>query len=170
MDFDHAFDKLIDPAHEGGFQDDPRDAGNWTGGAVNQGRLLGTKYGISAASYPGEDIPNLTLERAKQIYRHDYWGPAGCDALPDALKFDVFDTAVNSGVVNAIKFLQRSVSSVDDGKIGPHTVMAVQNIDPERLLARFNGHRLDFLNDNPHLWATYGRGWSQRIAENLMAA
>lgn len=167
MNFDDSFERLI--GHEGGFQNDPEDRGNWTSGVIGQGKCLGTKYGVSAMTYPGEDIAGMTLERAKAIYRRDFWGPAGCDVVPDAVKFDVFDTAVNSGVVTAIKLLQRAASAQDDGALGPHTLMAAQAMDPERLLARFNGHRLDFLNDRP-AWPTYGKGWTQRIAENLMEA
>ena len=37
---------------EGTLSLDPTDTGNWTGGAVGRGTLVGTKYGISAASYP----------------------------------------------------------------------------------------------------------------------
>lgn len=168
MDFDTAFQLLL--GHEGAFTNNPNDRGNWTGGKVGQGRCVGTKYGISAMTYPGEDIEHLTLERAKELYRRDFWGPAGCDVVPDALKFDLFDTAVNSGVVTAIKLLQRAAGSADDGALGSRTLMATQAMDAERLLARFNGHRLDYLNDNPHTWADFGRGWSQRIADNLMRA
>ena len=39
-------------AHEGGFQGMPDDPGNWTGGRLGDGTLKGTKFGISAASYP----------------------------------------------------------------------------------------------------------------------
>lgn len=168
MDFDTAFIKLL--GHEGSFQNDPADRGNWTGGQPGQGKLKGTKYGISAMTYPIEDIENLTLARAKEIYRRDFWGSAGCDAVPMAMKFDLFDTAVNSGPKTAIKLLQRALGVVDDGIIGRQTMLAISNADPFRLLARFNGHRLDYINDNPTTWARYGRGWAQRIADNLKAA
>lgn len=168
MNFDQAFERLI--GHEGGFQRDPKDRGNWTSGRCGVGQLKGTKYGISAMTYPGEDIENLTLERAKTIYARDFWGASGADLVPDVLKFDVFDTAVNSGVRRAIQFLQRAVNEADDGILGPRTALAISHMDPERLFARFNGHRLDFLNDNPEQWANYGRGWAQRIADNLKAA
>lgn len=168
MNFDIAFYRLI--GHEGGFQADPEDRGNWTGGKKGVGQLKGTKYGISAMSYPGEDIKNLTLDRAKAIYKRDFWAQAGCDLVPTILKFDLFDTAVNSGQERARKFLQRSVGATDDGIIGPQTMLAISRVDPERLFARFNGHRLDFLNDNPDQWARFGRGWAQRIADNLKSA
>lgn len=159
MNFDDAFERLI--GHEGGYVNDPRDPGGET------------KYGISRRSYPGEDIAGMSLERAKVIYRRDFWGPAGCDAMPDALKFDLFDTAVNTSApgrpTTAIKMLQRAAGERDDGVIGSRTLLAVQAMDPFRLLCRFNGHRLDHLNDLA-IWPTYGKGWSQRIAENLMEA
>jgi lysozyme family protein len=167
MTFDDAFERLL--GHEGSFQNDPKDRGNWTTGVIGQGKCLGTKFGISAMTYPGEDIAGMTLDRAKAIYRRDFWGPAGCDAVPDAVKFDLFDTAVNSGVVASIRMLQRAVGEVVDGKLGPRTLLTAQTIDPERLLARFNGHRLDYLNDQP-AWPAFGRGWTQRIAQNLMEA
>lgn len=155
MTFDQAFEKLL--GHEGGFVDHPTDPG---------GR---TKYGISQRAYPGEDIPDLTVERAKFLYRRDYWGPAGCDAVPDAVKFDLFDMAVNSGVRTAIKMLQRAVSETDDGVIGPRTLQAIQSMPAPRLVARFNGLRLEFMAGLT-TWPAFGRGWARRIAANLKAA
>lgn len=167
MNFDEAFQRLL--GHEGAFQDDREDRGNWTTGVIGKGELKGTKYGISAMSYPGENINGLTLARSKELYRRDFWGPAGCDAVPEALKFDLFDTAVNAGVKQAIVFLQRATGETEDGVLGPLTIQAAQSMNPWRLFARFNGHRLDHLNNLAH-WPKFGRGWSQRIAENLIAA
>jgi len=167
MTFDEAFEILI--GHEGGFTANPADNGNWTGGARGQGLLKGTKYGIAANTYPDLDIKNLTLDQAKAIYRRDYWAKCKCDDLPEGLRFDVFDTAVNAGIARAIKCLQLAVGVTADGDYGPQTDLAVRSIDPYRLLCRFNGHRLDFLNDL-NVWPSFGRGWSQRIADNLMRA
>jgi lysozyme family protein len=168
MDFDKAFERVI--SHEGGLSLDPRDRGNWTGGAEGKGTLKGTKYGIAAHAYPGEDIQNLTLERAKEIYRRDYWGPAGCDAVPAAIKFDLFDMAVNSGRLAAVRTLQRAagLSGAEvDGRLGPRTLAAVQAVPAARLVARFNGARLAFMADLP-AWQTFSRGWAKRIASNLL--
>lgn len=79
--------------HEGGFQNNPNDVGNYY-----NGQLIGTKYGISAASWAGQyDIPNLTIDQAKQIYFDHYWKPAGADKLawPECLL--VLDTDVLHG-------------------------------------------------------------------------
>lgn len=155
MTFDEAFERLI--GHEGGYVNHPSDPGGET------------KYGISKRSYPGEDIKGMTLERAKEIYRRDYWGPAGCDAVPGPIRFDLFDTAVNAGPKTAVRFLQHAVRETPDGILGPRTLQAVSSMEPHRLVARFNGWRLDHLNNLP-TWAVFGAGWTQRIAENLKEA
>ncbi|MFZ9585576.1 MAG: glycoside hydrolase family 108 protein [Pseudohongiellaceae bacterium] len=154
MTFDDAFEKLI--GHEGGYVNDPRDRGGET------------KFGISKRAFPLEDIKNLTLDRAKSVYKTHYWGPAGCDAVPPAVKFDLFDTAVNSGVGRAIRLLQRAVAETEDGILGPRTLQAVQSMPADRLRARFNAHRLLFMADAP-TWPAHGRGWARRVAANLLA-
>jgi lysozyme family protein len=170
MDFDTAFQQLIDPTREGaGLSLDPHDSGNWTGGKVGVGTLKGSKYGISAASYPGEDIANLTEARARELYLRDYWGPAGCDAVPDKLKFDLFDMAVNSGKGNAVRTLQKAAMVGVDGVLGAQTLSVIQTMNPVRLVARFNGARLQFLTDTRQ-WESQSRGWARRIAANLMEA
>lgn len=153
MNFDEAFERLL--GHEGGYVNHPHDPGGET------------KFGISKRSYPAEDIKALTVEQAKAIYKRDFWGPAGCDAIPEALRFDVFDTAVNSGVSAAVKMLQRAVGEDVDGVLGPLTLQAISSIPATRLSARYNATRLAFMSDLP-TWPTFGRGWAKRIAANLM--
>lgn len=170
MDFDEAFSRLIDSKHEGeSLSLDQNDHGNWTGDAVGLGQLKGSKYGISAASYPGEDIAALTMDRAAALYKRDFWGPAGCDAAPDALKFDLFDMAVNSGPKAAVKSLQMAVGETKDGILGPRTLQAMQSMSPQRVLARFNGARLNYIADAKG-WPAFGRDWVKRIAANLLEA
>lgn len=163
MNFDQAFEMLR--GHEGGFTKRRDDPGNFT----PSGELKGTKFGISARSYPGEDIENLTLERAKAIYLRDFWGPAGCDAVPDGIKFDLFDMAVNSGVGTAVKTLQKAAGAPPDGVLGPMTLQAINSLPAPRLIARFNGERLDFMTTLP-TWVAFGKGWARRIAANLRQA
>lgn len=170
MNFADSFAKLIDARHEGqAISLDRNDPGNWTGGKVDVGQLKGSKFGISAAAYPSEDIAGLTVDRARAIYQRDYWGPAGCDAVPEALKFQLFDMAVNSGPRQAIKTLQRAVGTVPDGILGPLTLQAVQSMPAPRLVAYFNAQRLALLVSLPN-WPNASRGWTLRIVDNLMEA
>jgi lysozyme family protein len=160
MDFDTAFDRLI--GSEGRFSIRRSDPGNWTGGKVGVGELKGTKYGISAATYPKLDIRNLTLGDARAIYRADFWR----NDFPPALAFQLFDAAVNHGAGNAAKILQRALGVEADGKIGPVTRAAVAAADPFVLGVLFGAERLDFWTRCGD-WAGSGKGWTRRGAKNL---
>ena len=150
--FDQCFDNLI--KFEGGYSLDARDPGGET------------NWGISKRAYPAIDIKNLTREGAKEIYKRDYWDRAQCCKLPPSLAFLLFDAAVNSGIGQAIRFLQRAVGVADDGVLGPMTISAINRLDAESLCARFLGHRLDFMT-RLSTWDVFGKGWSRRIADQL---
>src|SRR5574343_1427713 len=86
--------------HEGGYVNDPADAGGET------------KYGISKRSYPHLNIMALTREQAKKIYYRDWWRRYGYDMIADAgLAAKTFDLSVNMGAKQAHKLLQRSVNA-----------------------------------------------------------
>lgn len=155
--FDIAFEALI--GHEGGYVNDPDDPGGET------------KYGITKASYPHLDIKNLTLEDAKLIYKRDYWDKTRVNEFTHLydLEFLLFDIAVNHGVGDAARFMQRALGVDDDGVIGPITLAAAKAANKRALLARINGHRLlDYAETLKHLWPKYGRGWTIRTAKNLI--
>ncbi len=165
LTFDQAFERLI--GVEAGFTKDPKDPGNWTSGRVNVGELKGTKYGIAASTYPHEDIANLTLERAKSIYYVDWWLAAGGDVLDSAIMYQLWDFAINSGMGNAKRMLQRTVGVTDDGKVGPVTLAAVSKIDLNDFLFKYNANKIRYYTSLTTLWPTYGRGWMNRTATNL---
>lgn len=164
LTFDEVFNRLI--GHEGRFTNDPKDKGNWTSGRVGVGELKGTKFGISAMTYPHLDIKNLTLEEAKAIYLRDFWLRAASDQYDGAIAYQVFDAAVNHGIGNAIRFLQRAAGVVDDGIVGPMTVRAVLAMTVTDVLMLFNAERLEFYT-KLSTWETYGKGWARRIVGNL---
>ena len=124
MNFDQCFELSVKA--EGRFQKNPKDRGNWTGGQIGVGELKGTKFGISAAAYPHLDIEALTREAVRPLYRTDYWDKLNADALPEWLRYPLFDYAVNSGWVRAARDLQAAVGVLRDGNIGPRTLAAVQ--------------------------------------------
>jgi lysozyme family protein len=166
MKFEEAFARLVDPLHEGGYVNDPNDPGGET------------KYGISKRAYPEEDIKNLTLDRAAVLYRRDYWEPAGCDLVPDALRYQLFDLAVNTSQRGrpreAVKLLQRAAGMPpveQDGIIGTHTLMAVQAFDPYRLLTRLQGQAISYYTSiPPERRDRYLAGWMNRLAANMKEA
>ncbi len=154
MSFEQAFTVVIDI--EGGYVNDPRDPGGET------------KYGISARSYPSENIEGMTIERAMQIYRVDFWDRCRCDELPDIVAECLFDSAVHSGVETAIRWMQKAAGVAADGVLGPITLEAVWRYPAALICARMYGARLSGMTDLAR-WSTYGRGWSRRVARGLMS-
>lgn len=150
MNFDTAFDRLI--GHEGKYVNDPRDNGGET------------QWGISKRSYPAVDIKNLTLQGAKAIYYRDFWLPLA-DAHA-AVKFQVFDFAVNGGLSTGLRKLQSAIGVADDGHWGPHSAKTLQTFELNDVLLRFNKERLRFYTSLKG-WPDYGKGWTNRVADNL---
>ena len=128
--------------HEGGFQNDPADPGNWTGGHIGDGDLKGTKFGISAHEYPALDIANLTEDEATALYFTDYWLPFHFGQLPASVAGKAFDMGVDLGPETSIKLLQQAIAKAGetcdaDGIIGPQTADAARCCDPVALLTDY---------------------------------
>jgi lysozyme family protein len=158
MNFDQAFDELL--KHEGGFSDHAADPGGKT------------RYGVTEevareVGYRG-DMRELPLTLAKRIYLERYWLPVRADELPAPIRYAVFDAAVNSGVRQAVRWLQRSVGVADDGVLGPRTLATAQAQDPEVVLRRMLARRLTFMAALP-TWPSFGRGWARRVAALMEA-
>ncbi|WP_434278976.1 glycoside hydrolase family 108 protein [Acinetobacter sp. CE-15] len=167
MNFEKAFARLI--GHEGGYSTDRNDPGNWTGGKVGKGVLKGTKYGIAANTYPNLDIKNLTLEQAKAIYKKDWWDKLGAEQLHPAIVYQLWDFAVNAGKSRAVKELQQVAGVIDDGILGAKTIAAVKALSVTDVLILLTAERLRFYTSLT-TWGTYGKGWTNRVADNLKYA
>lgn len=159
MNFDIAFKRLI--GHEGGYVNHPNDPG----GETNFGITVDV---ARAAGYSGS-MRNLTREQAKDIYRKHYWNQAGAEGYHGAIGFQVFDAAVNHGIAQAIRLLQRAVGVIDDGHAGPVTIAAINAKPVQQVLAQFNAERLDFYTNLP-TWNSFGKGWARRVAVNIKYA
>lgn len=147
---------------EGGFTKIASDPGNWTGGTVGHGELRGTKYGISAAAYPGLDIENLSEQDAEDIYRRDYYEPLHGDQLSLPVALVLFDGAVNAGLRRAVIWLQQATSLLADGVLGTQTLQAVNAANALVLAREMLVRRIDFYARLP-TWPDFGLGWSRRV-------
>lgn len=166
-DFMKAFLITIDANHEGGFQKMTNDSGNWTGGEVGVGILKGTKYGISAAQFPNEDIENLSVERAAEIYQDGYWKQNYSSITDQYIAVKHFDMGVLFGVGTVTKVLQGIVGLVSqDGIFGPGTLEAVNSHEPVALLASYKAalvtHCLAVIAAKPEKKAFFS-DWVRRI-------
>ena len=127
------FDEIIDDVlkSEGGSKvtKDPSDPGGTT------------KYGISQRAYPDLDIENLSEKDAIEIYYNDYWIPSKAMQVPIQIREIYFDMVVNFGRRGAVRVLQQACNGKNtydiavDGGIGPATLGACKNLEPERLRA-----------------------------------
>ncbi len=117
---------------EGGYSDDPADAGG------------PTMFGITAAvalayGYSG-DMHDLPIETASAIYLSLYWTQPQfnqVDMIDGALGPKLLDAGVNCGPATASRWLQRALNALNDGgtrfpdlimdgHIGPMTLQALR--------------------------------------------
>lgn len=157
------FNKAVDIvlAHEGGYVNNVNDPGGET------------KYGISKRSYPNEDIKNLTLTRAKEIYFADFWKPYKYDQIvSDNVATKIFDTAVNTGAKRAFRFAQQAVNTLGknigvDGIFGNGTLAAINSVSPDAFLTAYRTIQADYYKSivaaNPSK-GVFLRGWLARAA------
>lgn len=119
---------------EGEYQCDPDDNGNWTGAKKTIGRLIGTKYGITAsllAAYMHkeptvDDMKNLDPDVARMIYLKNYWSPIRGNEIRNQDEANmIYDSAVNMGVGTAIILTQRT--------LGLHKTGTMDNITLQKL-------------------------------------
>ena len=148
-------------SQEGGYQDNPADPGNWTGGKVGHGVMKGTKYGISTESYPHLDIKNLTVVEAEKIYHEDYWNPISGDLLPVGVDLMVFDFGVNAGTGESARCLQGIVGTTQDGSIGPITLAAVKAYSGDLVGALSIAH--DKFYESLSTFDEFGTDWIRRV-------
>lgn len=130
--FEFAFEHLI--MLEGGYVDDPMDSGGKT------------KYGITESvarehGYHGS-MKDLSLEKAKEIYRKDYWDALCLDDVSEYsydIAYELFDTGVNMGVVRATKFLQRSLNVLNNRQ-SYYDDLSVDGVMGNKTITAFNAY------------------------------
>lgn len=130
------FDQLIEPllVREGGYVNDPRDAGGETN--------FGVTVAVARENGFFGQMRDMTRVQASAIYRAKYWIRPGFHlvaAVSPPIAEELFDTGVNMGTGTASIWLQRSLNALNrqgkdygdipaDGGIGQMTVGALQGL------------------------------------------
>ena len=99
-------------AQEGGYVDHPADPG----GATNKGITIQTLAQWRGHAVTKDDVRNLSIKEAGEMYHARYWQAVHADDLPAGLDLAMFDYAVNSGPARAIKTLQQALGLTPDGR------------------------------------------------------
>ncbi len=142
-DFAPIYKETILP-HEGGYTCDRRDPGNWTGGKVGKGKLLGTNRGIAATTYgvellaKGKTIRGLTNADCAALYERDYFRRLNLHLLKSqGIASEITDEVVNMGEGGGRILLQRMDKDIE---------WATYGLVP-RPRVGFTPEYMNFLND-----------------------
>lgn len=153
--------------HEGGWSDHPKDPG----GATMKGITMKTYSDFLGRPAMKDELRRIPDDHLGAIYRKGYWDKVCGDqlaAISPGLAAAVFDFAVNSGPGRAAKALQGLCGAVTDGSIGPNTLKQVAAwvglMGPQGAVDAYQALRQHYL-ESLDTFATFGKGWTRRIAE-----
>lgn len=155
--------------HEGGYVDHPADPGGATNMGITRKTLARWRNISPWWDLPKSEVKALPRAEAAALYKALYWERSKAGDMPAGLDLALFDFAVNSGPDRAIKTLQALVGVTQDGFVGPITLAAIRLRDPRALVEALCDQRMGFLQ-RLTTWATFGRGWSNRVAAIRAAA
>lgn len=156
--FDRALSLVL--ASEGGYVDDPHDSGGRTNKGVTQRVYDAWRRGRGLAP---RSVRFVASSEVAALYRRQYWDAVRGDDLPAGVDYAVFDEAVNSGPVRAIRDLQAALGVAMDGHPGVVTLGAARTLPPATVVNRICDRRLGFLRRLRN-WSIFGRGWTNRVA------
>lgn len=114
-------------SREGGYVNNPADKGGPTKFGITQATL--SRFLERAASV--EDVKNLDIGTARDIYELRYYHQPRIDKLPEPIQPFLFDSCVNHGPRRAIQFAQMVCNEASfgplatDGQMGPKTKAVV---------------------------------------------
>lgn len=151
--------------HEGGYVNDPNDAG----GRTNLGVTQKVYENWVERDVTEQEMRDLTVEDVAPIYKNNYWDRGKCDDLPSGVDWCIFDWGVNSGMSRSAKALQRIVGVEADGGIGPMTLQAVNNFYPLEIITKMHLSRQHFYESLDN-FVNFGRGWTRRNNETKETA
>jgi lysozyme family protein len=154
---------------EGGFVNDPDDAG----GATNMGVTIATWKRVGwdkdmDGDIDEQDLRLLVASDALHVFRIHYWDKCrASDILSQSVANAIVDWAYNSGPATAAKKVQEIVGVTVDGVIGPKTLTAINAAYPAQLFRKIQASRTAFVEAivrNKPSQAKFLRGWKNRIA------
>ena len=163
QNFDKCLEMLLH--HEGGFVNHPKDPG----GMTNLGVTKAVYDAWTGKESSEAETRALTPADVAPIYRKNYWDKVRGDDMPSGVDWCAFDWAVNSGSKRPAKAIQKAVGAKQDGAIGPMTLQAVANEEPDKIIEAVYHTRQRFY-ERLSTFETFGRGWTRRNKETLEAA
>ena len=157
-------------ASEGGFVDDPDDAG----GATNMGVTLTTWRDVGRdidgdGDIDAGDLKSLSKDEViRKVLKPHYWDRWQADRIRNQSVADILvDWVYNSGSAG-IRIPQRILGVKDDGIVGPVTIDAVNGADQEALFRKILRARESYYRDlviRKPSQSKFLKGWLNRLKE-----
>jgi lysozyme family protein len=164
--------------HEGGYVNHPNDPGGATNFGVSL-RFLADHPDMGDFDGDGdvdvEDIRNMSVEQAAEIYRQLWWDKYGYGRIIDqTIATKVFDLSVNMGAKRAHILLQTALNNAFglnltvDGVLGPASIGVINSCtddDEQTLITAYCDEAFGFyqrlIAKNPKFKA-FEKGWKRR--------
>jgi lysozyme family protein len=131
------------------------------------------RFGINSLAHPEvppafyQADPESALEYAKSFYFTDYWTQiSGTLILDQDVANKYLDLAVNLGVTQITKIVQRAAGVTDDGVLGPQTLRAINTSVADVLLSDIRAGAAKFYQElcdsDPEKYQNDIKGWLAR--------
>ena len=163
--------RLLEPLilkWEGGFVNDPADAG----GATNKGITLNTfkayrkKKGRPVPTV--DDLKKISQEEWREIFKTMYWDMWRADEInSQAVANILVDWYWLSGKYG-ITIPQKVLKVTTDGNVGAKTIVAVNSANPVKLVKDIYDARVKYIDDickNRPANEKFRKGWMNRLAD-----
>lgn len=143
---------------EGGYSNRPQDHGGATNCGITEANARDYGY--------GGDMRDIPADVVSRIYLSEYWNKVHAASVPVPADLVIFDAAVNEGVTEAVRQLQRAVGQQVDGIYGEHTAAAVSFANGKSLAMTLLDLRANFYNaivarePSQHVFLA---GWLNRV-------
>lgn len=181
----------ITMGHEGGYSNDPVDAGGETYKGITkrfepdwEGWVIIDSLRNNPNFPKCLDENEELQEKVMEVYKRKYWDIFWGDKFDNQdIANEMFDTGVNMGTTRAIKYLQKSLNLLnrdqknysdisEDGVIGNNTLNTLNNFLNKfkkdvkyllKLMNLFQGmHYINYMSKSPKQ-ERFARGWLSRV-------
>lgn len=153
--------------HEGGYVNDPLDAGGETNRGITMSTFQACSRKLLGIEPTSENLKALTAAQAGIIYRDKYWNKVHGDEFKlQELANMVCDFYVHAGF-NATKLFQGVLFDMGadvaiDGHIGPSTMAALKTLSEREVYAAFKQERIRYYENLGGKHPKFVKGWLAR--------
>ncbi|BAX79039.1 glycoside hydrolase family 108 protein [Labilibaculum antarcticum] len=158
---------------EGGYSNNPNDKGKETYCGISRVAFPDWKGWafIDKQAHPIQNNAKFSFlsKDVEQFYRTEFWKKLSCGLMTQDVANQLYDYAVNSGKIRAVKSLQTVLNSKGafldvDGLIGLKTLNALKRFDSSDIAKALFVERENFINKLIVSQPYFRRAWLNRLS------